>query len=176
MFCTKGQSGQKRKLPKSNSNAEVTDLERKDGVPGMGLHHKGALKPQNQEKEWFCGFFVPKALPPGIAGPVRKSNTERSDRYEIQKSERPPGHQQRSRRTRAKKAFAGIARRRIPTRQAGLRPHRRCRDIHHSTALSSSGQAAERPQRIRLQPGIPGEGAPRRGIGPRLLRAHTGTY
>lgn len=132
-----------------------------------------AAKPEN-------GFaaFLPQQLspPPGIAGPVRKSNTERSDRYEIQKSERPPGHQQRSRRTRAKKAFAGIARRRIPTRQAGLRPHRRCRDIHHSTALSSSGQAAERPQRIRLQPGIPGEGAPRRGIGPRLLRAHTGTY
>lgn len=61
-------------------------------------------------------------------------------------------------------------------RQAGLGPHRRCRDTHHSAALSSSGLAAERPQRIRLQPGIPGEGAPRRGIGPRLLRAHTGTY
>ena len=61
----------------------------------------------------------------------------------------------------------------------GFRPGRRAlapTDDAGTPALSSSGLAAERPQRIRLQPGIPGEGAPRRGIGPRLLRAHTGTY
>ena len=97
-------------------------------------------------------------------------------RYAVQKSERPSGHQQRRRRTQTENAFAGTARRRIPTRQAGPGPLRRCRDTHHSAALSSSGQAAERPQLVRLQPGIPGKGAPRRGIVPRLLRAHTGTY
>lgn len=131
-----------------------------------------AAKPENG----FAAFFASTALPPGIAGPVRKSNTERSAGMLFKKMSVPPGHQQRRRRTRTENAFAGTARRRIPTRQAGPDPHRRCRDVHHSAALSSSGQAAERPRLVRLQPGIPGKGAPRRGIAPRLFRAHTGTY
>ncbi len=140
---------------------------------GHGLHRKGALS--RKTISWFCGFFAPTALPPDCRpGTEVKHREER--RYDVQKSERPSGHQQRRRRTWTQNAFAGTARRRIPTRQAGSGPHRRCRDVHHSAALSSSGQAAERPQHVRLQPGIPGEGAPRRGIVPRLLRAHTGTY
>lgn len=141
----------------------------------MELHRKGALSRQNQESNGFAAF-LPQQLFPRIADPVRKSNTERSVGMMFKKVSVPPatskgagGHGQ-------KTPLPGTARRRIPTRQAGLGPHRRCRDTHHSAALSSSGLAAERPQRIRLQPGIPGEGAPRRGIGPRLLRAHTGTY
>lgn len=41
-------------------------MERKDGVPGMGLHHKGALKPQNQEKDGFAAFLSQRLFPPGL--------------------------------------------------------------------------------------------------------------
>lgn len=142
---------------------------------GHGLHRKGALS-RKTRKAMVLRLFLPQQLFPPDCRPGTEVKHREERRYAIQKSERPPGHQQRRRRTRTENAFAGTARRRIPTRQAGSGPHRRCRDTHHSAALSSSGQAAERPQHVRLQPGIPGKGAPRRGIVPRLLRAHTGTY
>ena len=132
-----------------------------------------AAKPENG----FAAFLPQQLSPPPRDCPAGTEVKHREERRDaVQKSERPPGPQQRRRRTQTENAFAGTARRRIPTRQAGPGPLRRCRDTHHSAALSSSGQAAERPQLVRLQPGIPGKGAPRRGIVPRLLRAHTGTY
>ena len=68
-------------------------------------------------------------------------------------------------------------------RGGGFRPGRRALAPsgdagmpNHSAALSSFEQAAERPQLVRLQPGIPGKGVLCQGLVPRLLRAHTGTY